>query len=504
MGFLSSNVGVIGVVAFVIILLGIIASGYVKAPPDQAFIISGIKKKPRVLIGKAGIKIPFLERKDILMLGLVQCDVKTPQSVPTNEFINIFVDAVANVKIGSDEISLAKASENFLGRSKEYIMEIAQQVLEGNMREIVGQMRLEELVQERDKFAEKVKQNANRDMQEMGLQIVNLTIQNFSDENNVIDNLGVDNVVRISKEAAISRANSEKEIAVAQAVADKTKNEAEVASRTSIAERENELLIKQASLKKESDVKKAEADAAYEIQKQEQRKTIEIATSDADIAKQDKAITLKQKEAEVKEKELESTIKKQAEADRFAAQQNADAELYKRQREADAKKYELQQEAEAKKIQAEADLFAKKQEAEGIRQVGLANAESTKANLIAEAEGIEKKAEAQTKMGQASVLEMYFNAMPEIAKNIAEPLTKVDKITMYGEGNTAKMVGDITQTLTKVMSGLQDSTGIDVSSLLGGYFAGTVAKKTVDQKTADQKTINTNYTEGQNAKDNIE
>ncbi len=463
-GLFLGNIGVgIGILAGAVLLI-IFAFGYVKAPTDEAFIISGIRPKPRILIGKAGLRLPFLERKDTLQLGLVQCDIKTPSAVPTNEFINIYVDAVANVKIGSDEVSLMKAAENFLAKPKTYIMEIAQQILEGNMREIIGQMTLEALVHERDTFAEKVKSNANKDMQEMGLQIVNLTIQNFYDENKVIENLGVDNVVRISKEAAISRANSEKEIAVAEAEALKIKNEAKIVTETAIAERETDLQNRKSDLKKEADIKVAIADAAYSIQQQEQRKTIEVATTEADIAKQEKAIILKQREAEVKEKELDSLIKKQADADLYAAQKKADAELYKRMREAEAKKFEKQQEAEAKRIQADADLYESEKKATGIAKIGEAEAGATKAKLLAEAEGVEKKAEAQAKMGEASVIDMFLNKLPEIAKNVAEPLTKVDKITMYGEGNTTRLVGDITNTMTKIMSGIQDATGIDVTA----------------------------------------
>ena len=230
----------------------------------------------------------------------------------------------------------------------------------------------------------------------------------------------------------------------------------------------------------EADTKKAMADAAYEIQKEEQRKTIEIATANADIAKQEREIELKQKEVAVKEQSLEAEIKKQAEADKYAAQQKADAELYKRQKEAEAKKYEMQQEAEAMKAKAEAEKYAKAQNAEGIRAIGLAEAETIKAKSVAEAEGIERKAEAQAKMGQASVIDMLTAVIPEVAKSVAEPLAKVDKITMYGDGNSTKLIGDITNSVTKVIAGVGESTGVDISKMVKDF-----AEKTNDKKDGD-------------------
>lgn len=469
-----------------IVVIVILASGYVKASPDTAYIISGLRKRPKILIGRAGVKIPFLEKKDELNLQLIPIDVKTSSAVPTADYINIRVDAAVNVKIGADTDRLNLAAQNFLNKKTDYIAQVAREVLEGNMREIVGKMNLEEMVSDRQKFAQLVKENAEPDLAAMGLDIVSFNVQNFVDGNGVIENLGVDNIVKIQKNAAISRAESEKEIAKAQANAEREANEAQVIAQTEIAIKNNDLAIKQAELKKISDVKKAEADAAYQIQEEEQRKTIEIATADANIAKQEKEILLKRKEAEVMEQSLDAEIKKKSEADRFARQQLADAELYERQRDAEAKRYEVQQEAEALKAQAEADRFAKEQEAEGIRTKGTAEAEAIRAKALAEAEGIEKKAEAMTKMGEAAVLEMYFKALPEVVRGAAEPLTKVDKITMYGEGNSAKLMKDVMNTLNQVTDGLKESTGVDLNAVLAGFVGGKLGSK---EKEAETKQI---------------
>ncbi|MDE5591152.1 MAG: flotillin family protein [Acetatifactor sp.] len=465
----------ITVAAVVLFFLLIFVTGYVKASPDTAMIISGLRKNPKVLIGKAGIKIPFLERKDELNLQLIPIDVKTSNAVPTADYININVDATVNVKISDNEERLKLAAQNFLNKNAEYIGRVAREVLEGNVREIVGKMALEEMVSDRQKFAFLVKENAEPDLAAMGLDIISFNVQNFVDGNGVIENLGVDNIVKIQKNAAISRAESEKEIAKAQANAKREANEAEVNAESEIAKKQNELAIQKAELKRESDIKKAEADAAYKIQEEEQRKTVEITTANANIAKQEKEILLKQREAEVMEQALDAQVKKKAEAEKFAKQQQADAQLYERQREAEAKKFETEKEAEAMKAQAEAKKFTMEQEAEGIRTRGLAEAEAIRAKSVAEAEGIEKKAEAMAKMGEAAVLEMYFKALPEVVKNAAEPLNSVDRITMYGEGNSTKLMKDIMGTVVQVTDGLKESTGVDLQAILSGFLAGKVA-----------------------------
>ncbi len=478
----------ITIVLIVIFVALIFILGYVKASPDTAVIISGIRKTPKVLIGKAGVKIPFLERKDELNLQLIPIDVKTSNAVPTADYININVDATVNVKISDNEERLKLAAQNFLNKNSEYIGRVAREVLEGNVREIVGKMALEEMVSDRQKFAFLVKENAEPDLAAMGLDIISFNVQNFVDGNGVIENLGVDNIVKIQKNAAISRAESEKEIAKAQANAKREANEAEVNAESEIAKKQNELAIQKAELKRESDIKKAEADAAYKIQEEEQRKTVEITTANANIAKQEKEILLKQREAEVMEQALDAQVKKKAEAEKFAKQQLADAELYERQREAEAKKFEVEKEAEAMKAEAEAKKFSMEQEAAGIRTKGIAEAEAIRAKAIAEAEGIEKKAEAMAKMGEAAILEMYFNALPEVVKNAATPLNNVDKITMYGDGNSTKMMKDIMGTVVQVTDGLKESTGVDLQAVLAGFLGGKVAATNTNETISEAVT----------------
>ena len=463
---LGFGVAVICIVVFIVLL----CMGYVKAPPDMAFIISGIKKKSKIVIGKASIRIPFFERLDKLNLRLIPIDVKTSNAVPTADYININVDATVNVKISNDPERLRLAAENFLNKNTEYIASVAREVLEGNVREIVGKMKLEEMVSDRQKFANLVKENAEPDLAAMGLDIISFNVQNFVDGNEVIENLGIDNIVRIKKSAAIARAESERDIKVAQASADKEANDAAVAAETEIAKKQNELAIKKSELQMEADTKKAMADAAYEIQKEEQRKTIEITTANADIARQEREIELKQKQVAVKERALEAEVKKQAEADKYAAQQRADAALYQRQKEAEAKQFEAQREAEARKAQAEADRFAKQQEAEGIRAVGEAEASAIQAKGIAEAEAMEKKAEAYSKYNKAAVAEMMIKVLPDIAGKIAEPLTQIDKITIIGgsEGSNGieQVAGNVPAVMAKLFESMKETTGIDLADII--------------------------------------
>lgn len=424
--------------------------GYVKASPDTAYIISGLRKKPKVLIGKAGIKIPFLERKDILNLQLIPIDVKTSNAVPTADYININVDAAVNVKISDNPDLLRIAAQNFLNKPTAYICSVAREVLEGNMREIVGKMELQEMVSDRQKFAELVKQNAEPDLASMGLDIVSFNVQNFVDDSGVIENLGVDNIVKIQKSAAIARAESEKEIAKAKANAKKEANDAEINAEQEIAVKQNDLWIKKAELKKVADAKQAEADAAYKIHEQEQRKTIEIATSDAEIARQEKEIIIKQREAEVQEEALNASVRKQA-----------DADLYRRQKEAEARKFEQQRSAEA-------TLFAKEQEAEGIRKVGQAEAEAIRQKGLAEAEAMEKRALAYQKYNSAAMGEMLIKVLPEIAGKIAEPLASIDKVTIVG-GNAdgvSSVADNVPLVMSKLFESVKETVGIDLTDIV--------------------------------------
>ena len=452
---------VAGIVFIVVVLL--FALGYLKAPPDTAYIISGMGKK-RILIGKAGWRIPFLERVDKLSLQVMTVDVKTSEAVPTNEFINVMVDGVANVKVSSDPELLPRAAEALLGMRQQELIAMVTQVLEGNMREIVGSVGLKEMVQDRQGVAKKITENVVPDMNKLGIEVVNFNIQNFRDNAGTIENMGIDNVEQIRKNAQIAKANAQRDIAIATSQAQQEANAVKVDAEKKIAEQNAELSVQQAEMQVRADTKKAEADAAYSIQQENQRKTIEITRANADIARREKEAEMAEKEIAIRERKLDAEVRKAADAKKYEAEREAEADLVRRQREADAQKYEAIQRAEAQKAEADATRYAMEQEAEGIRAKG-----------IAEAEAIEKKAEAQKKMGEASIIEMYLAALPEVVKNAAMPLAQTDKIVMYGDGNSTKMVRDVVNSSNQVLEGLKESTGIDLAGLLAGYLGGKMA-----------------------------
>ena len=443
---------ILGILIALFLLL--LALGYLKAPPDTAYIISGLGKR-RILIGRAGWRVPFFERVDKLSLKVMQVDVKTSEAVPTNEFINVSVDGVANIKISSNPELLKRAAESLLGMKQTELISLVTQVLEGNMREIVGSVGLKEMVQDRQGVAKKITENVVPDMEKLGIEVVNFNIQNFKDSAGTIENMGIDNVEQIRKNAQIAKANAQRDIAIATSKAQEEANAIKVEAEKKIAEQNAQLAVQQGDMKVLADTKRAEADAAYSIQQESQRKTIEVAKTNADIARREKEAELAEKDIALKERQLDADIRKQADAMKYKAEKDAEADLIRRQKEAEAQKYEAIQQAEARKAEAEALRYAMEQEAAGIRAKGLA-----------EAEAIEKKAEAQRKMGEASILDMYLQALPEVVKNAASPLAQTDKIVMYGDGNATRVVRDVMNSASQIMEGMRESTGIDIRRVL--------------------------------------
>ena len=522
------NIGIIAIIVLAIAILAILASGYVKASPNKAYIISGIKREPKVLIGRAGIKIPFLEKKDELILNQISIDIKTNGYIPTKDFIGVDIDAVAKVRVltqrdvtvnakgevvaGADAnkritTEMANAAmKNFLNMNEDQIRDALTDSLQGNMREIIGTQCLKELCNDRKTFGDEVQAKAQKDMNALGIWIESCNIQKIEDENNLITALGQDNMSQIQKDASVAKAQADRDVAIARAQAQKDANDAQVIAETEIAQKQTELAIKKAELKKESDIKKAEADAAYKIQEEEQRKTVEITTANANLARQEKELELKEREVSIKEKALEAEVKKTAEANKYAAQQKADAEQYERQKRAEAELFEIQRQAEAEKAKSEAERFAKEQAAEAVKAAGLAEAaavaakgkaeaEAIQAKAEAEAAGILKKAEAMKQYGDAArqqmeldTLKVYFEQLPKIAEAVAKGYMNVDSIKMFG-GDSSKLAGDIMTTVTQVTDGIKESTGLDINEMLAKGFA----KETKSEETGS--TANADYHE---------
>jgi len=477
----------IGVVLVLLIVIFILCS-YTKAGPDEAIMISGLGKR-KILRGKAGWKIPFLQRKDRLSLKVFQVDIKTRESIPTNEFININVDGVANLKISSDPELLERAFEATLGMNQDDLIEQVKQVLEGNMREIIGTVGIRQLVQDRKGVAEAVKENVIPDMSKLGLELVNFNIQNFSDGNHVIENLGIDNISQISKEAAIAKANADRDVSIARAKAAQEANEAEVNSKTVIVQKNTEYSLKEAELKIKTDTARANADAAYKIQEQKRQEEINTATVNAEISKREREVELGNKEVELTEKKLTAEINKKAEAEKYAAERLAEAELYKRQKAAEAELLEAQRKAEKVKVEAEAQRIARekaaeavKLEAEANKQAAFAEAAGIEAKGNAEAKATREKAEAMKAFNDAATLKLVLDSgvLPETVRAYSEPIAaalgQIDGITMYGSGNEAKLVEEIQQHGDQIFAGINKTLGIDLKSVLLGYLGPKVLK----------------------------
>lgn len=485
---------IIGISVGALILLGVVLlSMYVKAPPSVAYILSGLKKTPRLLIGTGGFKVPIIERLDKLFLGELSVDVKTSMPVPTHDFIDVMVDAVCKVRVNPNEEGIRLASKNYLNLDPASIARSVKDSLEGNMREVIGAISLQGLVTDRDAFSDQIQQKAAKDMAKLGLEILSCNIQNITDQKGLIEGLGADNTYKIRKDAAITKANAEKDIAIAESEAKKLANDVRVKAETEIAERNNELAIKQADLQKQSDTKRAEADAAYKIQEQEQLKTINIKTVDAEIERTKRAQILADEEIKVTENKLKASVNAQADAQRYNTEVDAQARKFKietdaqavleqQKREAEAKAYLAEQEARAIKAEADAKKYAALQEAEGIKAKGEAEAAATQAILQAEAEGIRAKgdaeAEAMDKKAEAfkksefakleMVLEMQKIVLPKVAENVAKPMSQIGDVTIYG--TTGTELGGISNNVPSVMKQsfdiVKDVTGVDLADVM--------------------------------------
>jgi flotillin len=404
------------------------------------------------------------------------------------------VDAVCKVRALPNQEGTRLAAKNFLNMSPQQIAAEIKDSLEGNMREVVGAITLQNLITDRDKFSDEIQSKAAKDMAKLGLEVISCNIQNITDQNQLIENLGADNTYAIRKNAAITKANAEKDIAVAESRAKKDANDVRVQAETEIAERNNELAIKKAELKIASDTKQADADAAYAIQQQEQQKTINTKTVDAQIEQTKREQILSQEKIQIKKNELTAEINAQADADKYKktidsdankyqTEINAQAKLEQQKREAEAKAYLAEQEALAIKAKADADKYAALQEAAGIEAKGKAEAVAKQAGLEAEAAGIlakgeaeakamQKKAEAYEKYGKVAVIDiltkMTEKVMPEVAKNIAEPMSKIGDIKIYGTTGTeaSGIASNVPTVIKQTFDTMKDVTGVDMADIM--------------------------------------
>ncbi len=460
-----------------VVVGGATLSCYVKAPPSIALIISGLSSKPRVLSGKGGFRVPFLERIDHLYLGQMSVDIKTAIAVPTKDFINVMVDAVVKVRVHPEHVTLA--AKNFLNMDSNRIASELQDSLEGNLREIIGTLDLTSLNIDRDGFSDAIQQKASVDMLALGIEILSCNIQNVSDQAGLIKDLGADNTFKIKKDAAITKANAERDMAVAQSEASKQANDARVKAETDMAKKNTELAIIEADLKRQADIKKAEADAAYRIQEQTQQRELNTTTVDAEIERAKKEQELSEERIKVKQNILAAEVNAKADADKYQTEVDAAAKLEQLKRQAEAEKYKKEQEAEALKIKAEADRFAMEQNALGIKAdgeakayaievTGSAEAKAIEAKGKAEAEAMEKKAEAYAKYNQAAIIEMTLDKLPSVAAAVAAPISAIKDVHIYGSDGSgvAEMSGNVPTLVKQSFDLMQSATGVDMGSIV--------------------------------------
>lgn len=414
----------VGIMAVVLVFEGC----WRKCPPDKLMIVSGAGKM-RSASGKGTFVIPLLQRVDTLSLGAVQVQLTTENDIPTQDAILIHACAVANFQIGQTPELIEVASKNYLNMDKAEITRQVTEVMLGKMREVIGQMDLKELMRDRESFNHKVFEGSRDDLANLGLVLRTFNVQDFSDSQGIIRSMGADQAAEIKKEAELAQIKAAEEVAI----------------------RQNQLDLKQADLKKQADKAKAEADMVKATVTAEKQRELYIAQQEAEIAAETKKVELAERQADVRERELNATVKKQAEADRIEQQCRSDAALYDARTEAEGIKAKATAEAEATRLKGESEGAAEKAHGEGI------------------AAGIKAQAEAYNGMENAYLLaDRYIEVMPEVAQAVASPLSAVDSIKMYGDGNAAKLVRETSSMVDQVASGVMDATGIDLAEIIKG------------------------------------
>ena len=494
-----------GLILGALILLVLIFKAFWKvAGTNEVLIVSGLGKV-KTRTGGGIFVLPILQKTQKMTLENIQVDFTSRQEIPTKDAIHVLVDAVANMSISIDPVRQAIAASKFAGYSTSQIRDIVIPVLEGNIREIISQTMFEDLIRgDKKVFAERIQENVTPNLADMGIDLTTFNIQNFSDKNGVIRDLGIENIEKIKKEASIAAANAKAEVAVAQAKADKAANDAKVEAATEIAEKQTQFAIKKAQMQEQADTAQAKADAAKAIEAENQRKAKEIAEAEANLARQEKAIELQEREVAIQERKLEADVKKTAEAKKYAEAQAAEAKAYAAQKAAEAELFERERQAEAARIEAEkkaaADLalatakaeaqkkLAEAIEAEGKARAaaaeaeGLARAKAIQAEAEAEAKGMLEKAEALKQYGDAAKQQMELDAikvlyeqLPAIAEAIGKGYAGAD-IHLIGN-DSGQLAGNMMGNITQIIEGFKGATGVDPMSVLSGMLGAKIANK---------------------------
>nr|WP_153732071.1 flotillin family protein [Sporosarcina obsidiansis] len=487
----------LGIVGFVLLaVIAVYVMKYRTVGPDEALIVTGSYlgsknvhtdesgNRIKIIRGGGTFVFPVFQQAEPLSLLSSKLEVTTPE-VYTEQGVPVMADGTAIIKIGGSISEIATAAEQFLGKSKADRENEAKEVLEGHLRSILGSMTVEEIYKNRDKFSQEVQRVASQDLAKMGLVIVSFTIKDVRDKNGYLDSLGKPRIAQVRRDADIATAEAEKETRIKNAEASKEAQKAELERATEIAEAEKENQLKVAEYRREQDVAKARADQAYELQTARSKQEVTEQEMQIQIIERQKQIELEEKEILRREKQYDSEVKKKADADRYAIEQNAAAEKSRQLAEADAEKYRIEARAQADAEKVRLDGLAK---ADSQRAQGESEADIIRLKGLAEAEAKRKIAEAFEFYGQAAVLDMIVRMLPEYAKEVASPLGNIDKITVVdtgsGEGGGANKV---TSYATDLMSTLQEtlkaSSGIDVKEMLENYSGKSNIRPSIEELT---------------------
>ncbi|MFP4083131.1 MAG: flotillin family protein [Candidatus Aminicenantes bacterium] len=452
-----SKLIIAGIIIVVLALIAfLLAKQYRKVGPNQVLIISGGRKRTvvepdgtkrkigyRYRLGGGTFVIPFLETVDILPMEVITLKIKTPE-VLTHGGVPLMAEATAQVRIDSTDHSIRLAAEQFLGLGREGIQEVSMTILEGKMREVIGAMTIEQIFRGRQQFSAKVSEATQGDFSKMGLAMISFALKDISDTQGYLDALGKPQVAAAKRDAAIAEAETEKEATIRSSGAREEGEVARLAAEALIAKAQWENEAKKAESQVDVNKKKATADYAYELERF--RLGQEIKKEEAKMKRIEREESIKIEELEIarREKELDSSVIKPS----------------------DARKYQIKAEAEAEEYRIQAEARGK---AEATRLEGMAEAEKVKQRGLAEAEAMLKKAQAWDKYNQAAILDSYFHILPELAKAISEPLSKVDKILLVGGDKGAgasRITAEVAEVLSQMPEVVKSLTGVDLKKYL--------------------------------------
>jgi flotillin len=409
----------------------------------------------RVRKGGGAFIVPLLERVDILSLEVMTLDITTPE-IYTKPGVPIVVDGVTQVKIKGDESSIRTAAEQFLGKTVEEIKQVALQTVEGHLRAIIGTLSVEEIYRNRDQFASSVQEVAVSDMANMGLQIVSFTLKDIRDSHGYLDALGKPRTAEVKRDAIIAQAEADRDASIKSAQARQAGEIAKIEADTRIAEATRDFQMKKADYDAAVNLKRADADLSYDIQKNRTSQALKREEVQIAIVEKEQQIVVQEREIQRREKELEATVKRQADAERYRVETEAAAH---RQRAELVARGEA--EARRQKGLAEADV---------IKATGSSEAEIITLKGTAEAEAMRKKAESYKEYNEAAVLQALLAALPDIAKAVAEPLSKTDRITLVSTGGdgtgASRLTGDVAKIMAELPAVVESLSGVNLRRLI--------------------------------------